>query len=63
MKKLMNYIKENYKKGEPILVKDLKNINISYDNLRQKLKKLTDANELRRIDDGKNRSWRMYPAY
>jgi hypothetical protein len=52
MKKLMKYIKENYSEGEPILTKDLKKINISYDNLRQKLKKLTDSNQLNRIDDG-----------
>ena len=48
----MKYIKENYLEGEPILTKDLKKINISYDNLRQKLKKLTDSNQLNRIDDG-----------
>ena len=33
-------------------MKDLKQINISYDNLRQKLKKLTDNNKLNRIADG-----------
>lgn len=48
----MNYIKENYSEGEPILAKDLKKININYDNLRQQLKKLTDSKQLNRIDDG-----------
>ena len=52
MEKLLKYIKENFSEGEPILVKDLKQINISYDNLRQKLKKLTDNNKLNRISDG-----------
>ena len=51
MEKLLKYIKENFSEGEPILVKDLKQINISYDNLRQKLKKLTDNNKLNRISD------------
>jgi len=48
----MDYIRKNYKEGEPILSKDLKQLNISYDNLRQKLKKLTDQNKLTRIADG-----------
>ena len=48
----MDYIRKNYKEGDPILSKDLKQLNISYDNLRQKLKKLTDQNKLTRIADG-----------
>ena len=52
MEKLFKYLKDNYKEAEPILLKDLKNLNISYDNLRQKLKKLTDQGYLYRISDG-----------
>ncbi len=52
MKKLLDYIMDNYDEGEPILLKDLKSTGISYDNLRQKLKKLTDSNYLLRLSDG-----------
>ena len=52
MKDLLKFIKDNYKEGEPILLKDLKCLDISYDNLRQKLKKLTDSNLIYRATDG-----------
>ena len=52
MKKLLKFIKENYQEGEPIFLKDLKKLNISYDNLRQKIKKLSDLNLIIRITDG-----------
>lgn len=52
MEKLLKYIKKHYKEGDPILLKDLKSLDISYDNLRQKLKKLTDSNYIYRMTDG-----------
>ncbi len=52
MKELLKYIKSNYQEGEAIFLKDLKKLNLSYDNLRQKLKKLTDSNNIKRISDG-----------
>ena len=52
MEQLLKYIKANYKEGDPILLKDLKKLNMSYDNLRQKLKKLTDSEYIYRMTDG-----------
>lgn len=52
MTDLLSYIKNTYKEGEPILLKDLKTLDLSYDNLRQKLKKLTDTNLIERATDG-----------
>ena len=52
MDDLLSYIKTTYKEGEPILLKDLKTLDLSYDNLRQKLKKLTDSKLIERATDG-----------
>ncbi len=46
------YLKEQYRENEPIFVKDLKIKGVSYVNIRQQLKKLTDANLLKRYDFG-----------
>lgn len=48
---LYEYLKENYKTGEPILLQDIK-LNISYDNLCQQVKHLVDTEKLCRYMDG-----------
>ena len=48
---LLDYIKKNYKAGEPILLQNI-NLNMKYDNLCQQFKKLTDEGLLVRYIDG-----------
>ena len=48
---LLDYIKENYKPGEPILLQNLE-LDMKYDNLCQQMKKLVDEGSLCRYMDG-----------
>ena len=48
---LLDYIKENYKPGEPILLQNIE-VDMKYDNLCQQIKKLVDAGTLHRYMDG-----------
>lgn len=48
---LLEYIKENFKSGEPILLQNIE-VNMKYDNLCQQIKKLTDEGSLCRYMDG-----------
>lgn len=48
---LLDYITENYKAGEPILLQNIK-LNIKYDNLCQQIKNLVDEGKLCRYMDG-----------
>lgn len=47
----LDYIRENYKEGEPILLRDLR-LDISYNNLCQQTKRLFDEGVLCRYMDG-----------
>lgn len=49
---LKDYLRNRYKDNEPILMSEIKIDGISDANLRQQLKKLTDAGILRRYDTG-----------
>lgn len=49
---LYSELKNRYKVKEPILLKDLKFNNVSYDSIRWQLKKLTDKGILNRFEDG-----------
>ena len=48
---LLDYIKDNYKPGEPILLQNI-GLDIKYDNLCQQIKKLVDEGRLCRYMDG-----------
>lgn len=48
---LLEYIKENFKPGEPILLQSIE-VDMKYDNLCQQIKKLTDEGSLCRYMDG-----------
>jgi len=48
---LLDYIKENYKPGEPILLQNIR-LDMKYDNLCQQIKKLVDEGRLCRFMDG-----------
>ena len=48
---LLDYIKENYKQGEPILLQNI-GLDMKYDNLCQQIKKLVDEGRLCRYMDG-----------
>lgn len=48
---LLEYIKENYKPGEPILLQNI-DLDMKYDNLCQHIKKLIDGKKLCRYMDG-----------
>lgn len=49
---LSEYIKENYKPGEPIFLQDIKIAGMSDANIRQKIKKLTENGEVVRYEQG-----------
>lgn len=49
---LSEYIKENYKPGEPIFLQDIKIDGMSDANVRQKIKKLTEVGEVLRYEQG-----------
>ncbi|MDD3415903.1 MAG: DUF6088 family protein [Lachnospiraceae bacterium] len=52
MKKVLEYIVEHYKKGEPIFISDIVIPDISQDNLKQQLKHLVDEKILIRYEKG-----------
>ena len=52
MSEILNYLLNNYKPGEPIFIADIKIKDISGDNLKQQLKRLTDIGELQRFEKG-----------
>ena len=49
---LSQYIKENYKPGEPIFLQDIKIDGMSDVGIRQKIKKLVEAGEVLRYEQG-----------
>lgn len=49
---LSEYIKENYRPGEPIFLQDIKIEGMSDASIRQKIKKLTEAGEVLRYEQG-----------
>lgn len=49
---LSEYIKENYRPGEPIFLQDIKIDGMSHASIRQKIKKLTEAGEVLRYEQG-----------
>lgn len=49
---LSEYIKENYKPGEPIFLQDIKIDGLSDASIRQRIKKLTEAGEVIRYEQG-----------
>lgn len=49
---LFEYIKENYEPGEPIFLQDIKIDGMSDTNIRQRFKKLTEAGEVLRYEQG-----------
>lgn len=52
MNVLYEYLKETYGENEPIFVADIEYKNMSVNNVRQQVKKLTDAGLLKRYDTG-----------
>jgi hypothetical protein len=49
---LFEYIKENYKPGEPIFLQDIKIEGMSDASIRQRMKKLTETGEIIRYEQG-----------
>ena len=49
---LYDYLLKNYKTNEPIFLADLQIEGMSRTNLRQQIKKLTDAGKVKRFDNG-----------
>lgn len=52
MNNLYEYLVNNFKLNEPIILSDLKVDGMSYDNLRQQMKKLADDDKVRRYENG-----------
>lgn len=52
MNNLYEYLVNNFKLNEPIILSDLKIDGMSYDNLRQQMKKLVDDGKVRRYENG-----------
>lgn len=52
METLYEYLLKNYKPNEPIFLADLQIEGMSRANLRQQIKKLTDAGKVKRFDSG-----------
>ena len=52
METLYEYLLENYKQNEPIFLAELQIEGMSRANLRQQIKKLTDAGKVKRFDNG-----------
>lgn len=50
MPSLYQYLKENYKENEPIILAELQIKDITENNIRQQLKKLTDEGMIKRFD-------------
>lgn len=52
MSSLYQYLKENYKENEPIILAELQIKDMTGNNIRQQLKKLTDEGMIKRFDKG-----------
>ena len=52
MPSLYQYLKENYKENEPIILAELQIKDMTENNIRQQLKKLTDEGMIKRFDKG-----------
>lgn len=52
MEKLYQYIMENYQTNEPIFLADIQIEGMKDNNIRQQVKKLTDAEKIKRFDKG-----------
>lgn len=52
MNNLYEYLVNNFELNEPIILSDLKIDGMSYDNLRQQMKKLVDDGKVRRYENG-----------
>lgn len=52
MNNLYEYLVNNFKLNEPIILSDLKIDGMSYDNLRQQMKKLVDNGKVKRYEKG-----------
>ena len=52
MNNLYEYLVNNFKLNEPIILSNLKVDSMSYDNLRQQMKKLVDDGKVRRYENG-----------
>ena len=52
MSALYQYLTENYKENEPFFLSDIQIEGITGNNIRQQLKKLTDAEKVKRFDKG-----------
>lgn len=52
MSKLYQYLKENYEEDDPIILAELKIKDMTENNIRQQLKKLTDEGMIKRFDKG-----------
>lgn len=52
MPSLYQYLKENYKENEPIILAELQIKDMTGNNIRQQLKKLTDEGMIKRFDKG-----------
>ena len=52
MSNLYQYLTENYKENEPFFLSDIQIEGMTGNNIRQQLKKLTDAEKVKRFDKG-----------
>lgn len=52
MSNLYQYLRENYKENEPIILAELQIKDMTGNNIRQQLKKLTDEGMIKRFDKG-----------
>lgn len=52
MQIVLNYLEQNYKTGEPIFISDIHIDGVSDDNLKQSLKRLVDAEKVKRFEKG-----------
>ena len=52
MSNLYQYLTENYKENEPFFLSDIQIDGMTGNNIRQQLKKLTDAEKVKRFDKG-----------
>ena len=52
MEKLYQYIVENYQTNEPIFLADIQIEGMKDNNIRQQVKKLTDAEKIKRLIKG-----------
>lgn len=52
METVYEYLLDNYKENEPIFLADLQIYGMTRTNIRQRIKKLTDAGKVKRFDNG-----------